>query len=136
MKKEITPFKDDWNMNLGFVNHLTNLLIETDKLSDPRYGTSMDWYNALRRIYRNIMGFMEDEESTELDLQFTKSKKLFPVKRAETDMEKRVNYANDHLIRNNLDILHADIVKSMHKNNLILPVSRADPSNAVFDMDN
>ena len=140
-KTSFSPYKDDWNMNKGFLDHLVEIIIQVDQAAET--GDVMLWFNRLRLLYRNVAGLLRRTDNKkmvkckskqELDELFMEIKKLFPNRTPITSNELNIARVRTELIKSKLDELNVEIITAMHFNNLILPLSQADPSKAGLEM--
>jgi hypothetical protein len=132
--KNFTPYKDDWNMNKGFLDELTRMINLVNQTSAA--GDILLWFNNLRTLYRNAAPFIRKrdgcKDEKELDAMFHAVRQQLP-QLPKTANEKVYFDVRMNKVRLALDELNIELIRSMHTNRLIMPMGKDDFSKAALE---
>lgn len=118
----------DWNINKGFGDVLTDLIIKVNESAAE--GNIIVWFNSLRILYRNIAGHkkMNKEKIEEINTDLKDIRKKLGKKDAKTRTGQAFIDKGESDVKDTLDDINIKIITEMHKAGLILPIykKRAD----------
>lgn len=134
MKPNYSAFKDDWNLNKGFLDEIARMINQVNLCSAA--GNVREWFNNLRTLFRNAAPFLAKKsgclDEHEIDALFQAIKNEMP-RLPKNENEQRYYDVKMGKVTVMVDELNIELIRSMHANRLIMPMARDDYSKAALE---
>ena len=130
----MTQNAQDWNINKGFGDLLTELIDNVNK--SAKSGDVRDWFNDLRILYRNVAGHkkIKVDVRNKIDDKLHEVMKLLDQSNALTPTGQAFLLQQEHKTKEKLDEINIMLITEMHHAGLILPVQRRRPEYASMEI--
>ena len=108
----------EWNLNQGFGILILKLIDDVNKAS---IRSDMEWFNALRLLFRNIEGIkkLDEKEIGKINDKMIKIIGKFGQEKAQTKEGRAVQMAGLKNLKKDLDEINRDIMAAINKAELI-----------------
>ncbi len=128
----MTGSEIEWNLNQGFGILLLKLI---DDVNNASIETDMDWFNAIRLLFRNIEGIkrINSDQIKKIDEKMKKLITKFGREKAKTNEGRAYQIAGLKNVKKELDEINRDIMKVINEAELIkFHIDFRDPSKSIL----
>ncbi len=122
----------EWNLNQGFGILILQLIDEVNRSSIL---SDMEWFNAMRLLFRNIEGIkkLEEESLKLIDVKMMKLSSKFAQPQAKTNSGRAFQMAGLKNLKKDLDEINRDLMKAINQAELIkFHIDYSDPSKSIL----